>query len=154
MSFYFQLSNAVSFWVAMGTFYLLIMTYKDLKNNMRIDDRFNFFMMGASIMLLTHFYISVWYILALIIVILGLNMYLKKFNVLGGADISSIMWLFYGYAIINLRVVVSFVIVFLMLAGLYYFVRKLMKMPEDKPLPFMPVLLASFIINNLVWSLY
>lgn len=153
-TYYFQFSSGVAFWAAAGTFYLIIMSFKDVFNKMRIDDRFNFLMMGISIMLLTHFSVSVWYLLGMVLVLMLLNWYLSKFNVLGGADISAFMWLFYGYAIIGYQPLILFVVTLIGLSVLYYVIRAIMRIPEKVPTPYFPVILATFIITNLAWKLY
>lgn len=153
-TYYFQLSNGVAFWASIGTFYLIIMCFKDLFNKMRIDDRYNYAMMGVSLMLLTHFSVSIWYLLGLVIVIILLNIYLTKLKVLGGADVSAFMWLFYGYGIIGYQPLILFVVTLIGLSVLYYVIRLIMKVPEKAGTPYFPVILASFIITNIAWRLY
>lgn len=154
MIYDFQLSNGVAFWAIVGTIYLFIMTYKDLFNNMRVDERYNFFMMGVSLMLLTYFNISFWYLLTLLGVLILLNWLFRKFKVVGAADITALTWLIYGYGIIGFRPLVLFVGIFLLLTALYYIIRLIMKVPQDKPTPYFPVLLATFILTNMIWKLY
>jgi len=46
--------SVFGYWAFFGCVYLLWLTVQDFRNNMRVDDRRNWFMMGLSVSLLSH----------------------------------------------------------------------------------------------------
>lgn len=140
-----------SYFAWLGTLYLIILTIKDFKNNMKIDDRANFFMLGIAISLYSHFNYRWYFGLSVIGILLLLRYLLGKFKILGDADISSLNWIFIGLAILNLGYLVFFLLIVVILWGFYYSLgRRLTK----NPLPFYPVLLLSFWISCFFLSIY
>lgn len=146
---------SVSLWAYFGTFYLGWLTYQDYTQNMSVDDRKNYFMLGLSLALLSHFSRSIWYILS--ITILGFffrYMYKKYFeSAIGEGDVSALSWIFLGLAIVNPFSLLFFIILFGVLTGMYLFL-KLRVFKYSKPLPFFGVILLSFIVNNALWAFY
>lgn len=141
------------YWAWFGTIYLLVLTWKDLRNNMLVDDRYNFLMLGISVSLYSHLHPPVWYILVLALVVYGLGWAFDKFKVLGGADVSTLRWIFLGLGIISVYKLAWFAFFFLLISGLYFFL-KLKVFKYDRPAPFYPVLLLSFMFNSWLFGLY
>lgn len=142
-----------TYWAWLGSIYLIIMTWKDYKNNMNVDDRYNFFMMGLTISLYSHFNYKTLWILFLIILVFALRYILGKMKPLGEADLNSIMWIFLGFSILNIYYVIYFFSMFISITILYSLIKhKLLKI--DKPTPFYMVILFSFIFNCLLFGLY
>lgn len=147
-----------TYWAGLGTMYLIFLTYKDYKNHMTVDDRMNYFMMGASIMLLSLFKREIWYVLCLLALTIGLNLFLKIRRVLGSADISTLTWIFYGLGIINAFYLFWFFVFFttatLLFHGFKWILAKYLKQDYKTPLPFYIVILISFILECAIFGLY
>lgn len=143
----------LSYWAWIGTIMLIRLTYEDYKYNRNIDDRKNYLMMGVTISLISHLPASFFFMITLIMVISLLNVFLKKFKILGGADISTLSWIFYGLGIISIYNLMWFVIFFTIVTALYT-LFKLKVFKYKKPTPFYPVILISFTVNCLIFGFY
>lgn len=142
----------IGYWAFFGTIYLIIMTYQDFKQNRLIDDRHNYFLMGLSISLLSHFQRSFWYILSLALLIVIFSIITRKYNLLGEGDISALRWIIIGLAIISPYVLMYFLGIFAVLSLLYVLLLKYVFRKPDAP--FFNVLLGSFIIISVWFDLY
>lgn len=147
-----------SYWCFIGTIYLLILTYMDYKQLGRVDDRFNFFMMGVTLSLASHFKRSMLTILLLLAVMIALYYFFQKSKVFGEADIKTFMWLFWGYGIINLGYFVFFGAVLIVYTAFFGFARflymRIRKIHGKVITPFYGVILLAFISFNLLLGLY
>jgi hypothetical protein len=140
-------------WAIIGLIHLVIMSYQDIFKKRLVDDRHNYFMFGSTVMLLTVYHRSLWYILTLFIIVLCLNLFLKKTKAIGEADISSFNWLIFGFGYIGTDVLIFFVLTIIVLSILFFVFDKLffkLKVPS----PFIPVLAISFIINISIFKLW
>lgn len=145
--------SGFTFWAWMGTLYLIFLTYKDYKDKRRIDDRHNYLMLGASISLLSHLPRGLFYMLLIVAVSLGLRWYLKKFKVIGEADINSLTWIFLGLGIINIFKLAWFGIFFIIITAIYTGLKfGLFRYKAETP--FFPVILVSFWFNAWLLGLY
>ena len=143
----------ISYWAWFGTLYLLILTYKDLKNSNRVDTRYNYVMIGISLSLTSHVNFVIWRILILLIVIFSMAYFLHKYKALGLADIQSLGWIFLGFTMLNINYLIWFVIIFIAVTLLYLLLKmKLIK--YEGPAPFFPVILACFIFTCWLFGLY
>lgn len=142
-----------AYWAIIGSIYLIVLTVQDYKHFMNIDDRFNFFMTGLSISLISHVQRSFWYMLGLIAAILIINFLMKKFKIWGEGDINTISWIFLGFGIVHFTYVAYFFIIFSVVAGLYYLLKYLL-FRYKKPTQFYPVILISFIITATIFKFY
>lgn len=133
--------------------YLLFLTVQDFRNNMMVDDRKNWFMMGLSISLYSHVINSVWYILSLLIMVLALNYLFKKYNVMGEADINSVTWMFLGFGIIGVFDLTTFAIIFCVIL-LFYTVLKNHVLKIQGKFPFYFVLLLCFGLSCWLTGVY
>lgn len=142
-----------SYWFIVGAIYLGILTYQDYKRKMIVDGRYNYFMMGLTFSLLSHFRRGLLYILALLVLTILLGIVIKKLKILGQADINAITWIYYGMGIINPFNLVVFFAVF-SFCILIYFVTKIMicrlrNIDVKEPVAFFPVILVSYIVSLL-----
>lgn len=145
-------------WAFAGTLYLIRLTYQDFKNNMLIDDRYNFFMMGLSISLYSLFKHRFLYIIGIVAGILIISQLIKKLKVVGEGDTNAITWIFTGYAIIGIEKLIMFFLSFAIITTFYYVLKfiisKMVKGNVNQKMPFFIVILISFITTNLLAKLY
>jgi len=158
--------SALSMWASFGTLQLIIASWKDFKNNMKVDDRHNWLMMGISIALLTHIPRGLWYILGLALFMPMFWVLMRKIKAIGEGDINSISWILFGFGIINIYYAAWFGIAFIVVTCLYAILRfwaipfgiNTLKLNLDympnKPLPFYPVILLAFFITNILLGIY
>lgn len=133
----------------LGTLYLLILTYQDIKNKMLVDDRYNYFMLGATIMLYSYYQHTFTYILSLIIIIALLSWFVNKFKLLGSADIKTLSWCFLGLGIIERNMLVFFLLSFMIIQMIYAIINGIwFKQPK---VPGYPLFLISFILTWVVF---
>jgi hypothetical protein len=142
----------VEYWAWLGTIYLGILTWKDFKNNMLVDDRHNYFMMGVSISLISHVDRPLWMIFGTLLIIAAMYWALRKTKGLGEADIKSLGWIFFGYAIINVFYLLWFFLAFFILTAIYMSIKLGLKIKQ--PTPFYIVILLAYIFLNSLWGLY
>lgn len=142
----------LNYWVLFGLFYLLLLTWQDLTNNRLVDDRRNWFMMGVSVSLISHYTNSLLYFILLIIIIISLVWFFKRFKTIGEADINSIAWIFLGFGIMGLLYLAVFSSIFLVLSVLYGFIKNVIFKYKGF-VPFYPVLLFSFSLSCLILGL-
>lgn len=143
------------YWVYMATFYLILLTYQDFKNNMKVDDRRNYFMLGVTFSLLSHVPHKIWYLLAIIfipIIFIELMKYKGK-EYIGSGDLSAFRWIMIGYGIMNIVYLAWFFIILLCIS-LIYVVIKVITKQKDSPTPYFIVILLAFFLNNLLFGLY
>ncbi len=158
--------NLISWWAFTGTIKLIFFTWQDFKNNMRVDDRYNSFMMGMSIAFIPYIGRTILYVLPLLIIIPLFYYFLKKVKVLGQGDIHTMTWILTGYGLINMFYAAWFCVIFMFVTGIY-FIMKLWLMPFifeklkigekkfwKKPMPFYPVILVAFVVTNLLLKVY
>lgn len=142
----------ISYFAWLGTIYLFILTWMDLKNNMRIDDRFNHFMLGISISLYSHYNHGILYGISILGIVLLLRLLLSKMKFVGDGDSNTLMWIFLGLSIINPIHTFFFYILFITITILYRLLIKILKL--SMPQPYYPVILLSFILNCLWVGIY
>lgn len=110
-------------------------------------------MLGLTISLVFMIRNPIFYVLTLLVVLFALRWFIKKINAIGAADVNTINWVFLGYGIINASFLLWFVAV-LMVVTLIYLSIKHGLLKTNKPTPFYPVLLWSFVINSWLFGLY
>lgn len=140
-------------WAGIGTFYLLLLSIQDFRNNMMIDDRKNYLMMGLSLGLIYFFPQPIYYILALLVIVFLLTWFLKKLQVFGVGDLHSLAWVFYGFGIVNIVALIYFC-VFLVILTLFYELLKNYLFKHPGRWPFMYVILIDFVMVCLWFGLY
>lgn len=116
---------------------------------MDIDDRLNYFMMGVTVSLISHYRNPIWYYLGLIATIAIIAFFISRFKLMGDGDVSTIAWLFTGLGLINYWLLVSYLIFFtviLMLeVALFYIIRHFFK-ANKAYFPAMPSFLIAFVL--------
>lgn len=147
------LFGSTAYWAWIGTIYLIILTYQDYKRKMLVDDRLNYFVMGSTFALLSHVRRPIWYVLALVVFVLICGYGLTKLKALGSADIKTLGWIVYGFAIVSLYQIVTFMVLFAACTAVYA-VAKFWVFRYKEPTPFYPVILIPFFINCLIWARY
>lgn len=142
----------LGYWAFFGTLYLIILTYQDIRHKRLVNDRYNYLMIGVTISLTSHVSVILWRIFIFIGVILALFIFLNKFKVLGEADIKTISWIFLGYGIINVFYLLWFTAWFIIITLLHYGILKAYRVKGY--VPYYPVILASFVVNCIIFHLY
>lgn len=149
--------QGVSYWFWLGTLALIYLTFQDFKNNMRVDDRRNWFMMGATIALLSHNRPVLLYILAAVALGIGINILIVKLKLLGRGDANTLTWLWIGLAFIGFTNLMVFFVVFFGFYLFYMFVKivimRVMKVKKWNT-PFYLVILCSFLVSNIMLKVY
>ena len=141
-----------SYWFYLGTIYLAWLTWQDHRNNMLIDDRKNYFMLGVTISLLSHLNNSLIYNIAALVIAQVLFYLYKRIKPLGEGDISAIRWCFLGFALIGAQAIVVYALVVSVLTGLYFGIK--MVLGHSEYTPFFITLLGSFIVTAIVIKIY
>lgn len=137
-----------------GIFKLVIMTYQDLTKNKLIDDRGNYFMMGVTISLLSHFVPKLSYMLLLTVIVLALRHYVLKYKIVGEGDGNAILWIFLGFGLLGWQLLVAYCIIFISIYCTYMGLKTYVFKIEGSVAGF-PVFLVSFIVAAVLlnWEL-
>lgn len=145
--------SEISYWLWFSTFALLILTWQDYRNNMTIDDRRNYFMFGITLSIVSHIRRTIYYNVALILIIIGLHYLMHKVKPMGEADINSFTWIFYGWGLISPFLLGAYTIIFSSLTILFMMLKKYL-FRYEKPVPFYGVILLSYVSLGLIYRLY
>lgn len=140
----------IEYYIYIATFYLVVLTYQDLTNNRRVDDRANWLCMGLALSLISHVPHNLWYMLAGLPILLIFRIALLKFNAVGEADINSFVWILYGFYVINISALITFSAIFI---GFYLLKTITMVVLKKKYLPLYPEILGSWIITIICFGL-
>lgn len=149
----YNMDTSIVFFAWAGTINLFYLFYQDVKNNMLVDDRKNWVMLGMALMLLSQIHRPIWYILIVFFgsgLLYGYMKYVLKG--MGEADKNSILWVFIGFAIINPLLITFYVFLVTVISVIYHLLKNQMKI--KKPIPFYPVLFWSFVIVCFTFKLY
>jgi hypothetical protein len=138
--------NVLAYWFYIGTFYLIRLTWQDYKNNMLVDDRRNAVMLGLSLSIVSHVPTTLVYKLALGFTLVGLNMFLKKAQATGEADVNTLSWLLLGLGLIHISFLIVFLAVFTAVTLIWFILKKIIK--NEGKTQFYGVILLSFIISS------
>lgn len=141
------------YWAFIGTLYLIILTWQDYRHNMLVDDRKNYFMLGASIIMIDLFTHTWYYKLAVFVVVIGLSIVFQKYKLLGEADIKSIAWMFLGFGLVSPHVLMTFAIFFIIMLIIFEVLKRYLMKYRGK-LPYYGVLLIIFVTTCLINNLY
>jgi hypothetical protein len=146
------------YWLFFGVIKLLILTFQDLFRKRMVDDRLNYFMMGVTVSLYSHYTVRWWFLFVLVAVSIGLSLALHRFKAMGEADLKTILWMFIGFGIINLYLIAWFAIVFIIIYLLYFSIFRLMALvfkewQSKKKIPGYPIFLISFVFTYWVFVL-
>lgn len=128
-----------------GTIYLCWLTWQDFTNNMKVDDRRNWFMLGISISVFTHVETTLLYKLGLSFSIIILNIILRKTKAVGEADINSLSWIFLGLGLMHYTYVAVYVAIFTGLTIIWQILKRI-AYKDVTAAPFYHILLISFVL--------
>lgn len=134
------------YWIFLGTIYLVWLTVQDYRNKMKVDDRKNFFMLGASLALFALLSRPFWWLFALLVVTFFLNIVMARINGFGRGDVNTFSWIFWGFGIVGFDVLIFFSVVFVVLTLLYHFFKNVV-FRYEKPTPFFMVFLLSWCLT-------
>lgn len=141
------------FWAGFGTLYLVFMTVQDYRNKRKVDDRRNATMFGLTLSLLTITTSSMFYKIAVSLVIAGFYIALKRLNVFGEADLNGITWILFGYGLLGVLNMVLFFIIFSVFTVTFMaFKRIVFKYKE--PVAFFGIILLSYMATNILIGAY
>ena len=141
------------YWAWFGTISLIILCFRDFKNNRMVDDRQNWLMFGITLSLYSHFNYRTRWILAIVVMSLILRYFMAKIKVLGEADHNTITWMFMGYAILSIYITLWWAVIFSIITVIYCILKEYV-FKIKSPTPFYLALLIIFILNSLLWGLY
>lgn len=148
------MTSIVGYWAISGTFFLIYMTYQDLRHKRVIDDRFNYIMLGLTVSIPSHIYNGFWYVLLVAFALVGLRLYLMRTKIIGEADIHAIMWMMAGFAFLGSTHLMVFFIALAFCAVMYRILVWVIYRKQVKYIPYFPVLLAAFVASNLIMGMY
>lgn len=145
-------------WAFFGILYLTIMAWQDIKNKMLIDERHNYFMTGATAMLLSIYKHDLLYILIIMAVVFLTISTFKKSKTLAEGDIQAVSWGIVGFGLIDLRLSLWYVLflclILLFEAGLFRILCHCLKWKNlPARFPAVPGILCAFILVVVIWSL-
>jgi len=143
----------ISYFAWIGTFYLIILTWKDYRNNMNIDDRHNHFMLGIGVSLISHFSHAWYYMLSVSFICIFIFFWINKWRLLGAGDAKTISWIFLGFGIMDPTYLLWWSLLFISMAILHWAFKKYV-FKIKKPTPFYIVILFSFVLSCALWGLY
>lgn len=143
----------IAYFAWFGTLYLIYLTYDDIFKKCLVDDRKNWFMLGLSISLYSHFKHSTYYILFIVFVVIMFGIMMRKYSSVGEADVNSISWVILGLSIINVYSLVLFTLIVSGVTMMYYTIKgPLLKIKSNTA--YYPVILVSFITTMALYRLY
>lgn len=119
---------------------LFILTYQDLISG-KVDGRINSFMTGTSVVYFSYMNGGIFYIVAIIVVVIVFRMSLKKF--LGKGDINCITWMMIGFASLGNDILWLFIIYLFVFNSVIYLVMRYKKI---KKTIYFPVLASAYIM--------
>ena len=140
-------------WAAFGTFALILLTWQDYRNKMVVDDRRNWFMMGLSLGLIYIFRHSLWYMVLVAGLAIGLRIIFLITRPFGEADVNTFFWTFLGFGFINIGFLVWYLVILLGLTAIFSLFKRLFFRHKGK-MPYYGVLLLSFVSACWLLGLY
>ena len=140
-------------WIFFAFSTLIVLTYQDYKNNMVIDPRFNYFMLGCSSFIFAAS--PVWeqgiikiFLLSLLVYVVADFIY--RLLRMGGGDIDTLRWINVGLFAINPKLILVFnlilMIMYIIHGGIIRIGCKIKKIPV-KNTPFFIVILLAFFVT-------
>lgn len=101
----------INLWAFLGIFHLFFLAIQDIFNKNWIDDRHNWFMLGATIMLLNAYKRGFIYIMLIVLSILLIVFILKKLKLMASGDFGAVTWTFMGFAFIQPMYMVYYAVI-------------------------------------------
>ncbi len=122
---------------------LIYNTFRDIRTR-EIDERYNYFMFGATMMLLGYFKINIILVFILIFLTIIVILLTKKFMATG--DLQALVWILLGFGAIEHFKIIKFLIAFTGLFILSFITKKLIK-KEREETPGYILLLGAYLIT-------
>lgn len=139
--------NPFSYWWFLGTIYLLWMTWQDYRNNRKVDDRRNWFMMGLSISIISHVLTGFLYKMVLVLGILIVMAYMKKLKTLGEADINTTAWIMMGLGLMHWSYLAIYYAIFTVFTLTFLLIKEWI-LRYKAPVAFYGVILLSYVCTG------
>lgn len=145
-----MLESSYFIWFFSAFLYLSILTFQDFRNKDNlVDDRHNKFMLGLTVGLLFIVKYNLIYVLLMSLITGLLWGAMKKWHLVGEADINTFLWLFYGFSLINISLYVWFSMFLIILTIVYkIFTKLILKRNEN---PYYIVILLSYISTLVIF---
>lgn len=124
---------------------LVRLTWQDYKNDMKIDDRYNYFVYGAVILFGLINLNSLWTLLITIGLTLVLSIGIGAILKLGTGDVSALNWINYSVGFLGLQYYLYFYAAF-SLVNVFYLIYKRIAKHDNKPKPYFIVITISYIM--------
>jgi len=147
------MDRIIVMWAFLGTIYLFILTWQENRNKLKIDARKNYFMMGLSLSLIAYLPRSIWYILGVLAMSFTYNYVCNRYRLLKPDDVSTSVWILYGFAYINIVALGLFVLVLGVLGLIYRYIKRNVYSLNRKA-PYYSVIAASFVLTCAFFAFY
>lgn len=138
-------------WMVFGLVALLLMSFQDIFNDRKIDDRRNWFMIGATYLLIAAYNANVWLAILASMAMMGFvyvaSHYVKS---VGRADTNCLLWMTLGFYLLGLKPLLMFFIVFTVVHFAYLGSAKLLELER---MPYLPALFFDFLFVALLLGL-
>jgi len=141
-----------SYWCGLGTIYLIVLTYQEFKKQ-QISEKFNFLMMGASLMLLSETTYGIPYLLGISFLTSLLSIVLSYFKAINQNEATGLIWLFLGFGFTSYIALGTFLGVFMIAKFISIILSRIAIYAlkgQYKPLPSYHIILVAYIITYLV----
>lgn len=148
-----DLLSPSAYWFFSGLFYLIWLTWQDLRNNRLVDDRKNWFMMGVTYSLLSHIRVNFIYLIGIFVITILLYVFMHKLKPIGRADANTITWIFVGLCILGVPLLIFYTVAF-SAATLFVLLLKKYIFRYEPPIPFYPVFLSTFVLTAFFFGLF
>jgi len=133
----------------MGVINLIRLTWQDFHNNCMVDDRLNYLMLGATLMLLNNNHVGLTYLLCLIFGANLLVQVLKARKVFGEADLTTTTWTFLGFGFLGFKWLGVYLVTLALSYACYALVMRIIilirKKKVDKVQGY-PIFLMAFLV--------
>lgn len=120
---------------------------------MNIDDRINYLMIGANIILIPSLKIGIGYILVVILGAMAMSFFIGLTKAVGEGDIHILNWIITGLLFIELGAAVWFGIIFAVIASAHLLIKGIVFKSKENT-PFCGVILLCFVITMLMYGMY
>lgn len=137
--------SPISYWFFPALLYLVWLTWQDCRNNMLVDDRKNWFVMGLSVSLINFTSLSPFSVFFLIVCMVGLMVFFSWSKMFGQGDITAFGWMFLSFGFLDLFTLGLFMVLLLLFSSVFFVCKKFVFLREK--LPFFPVLLIVFLVT-------
>lgn len=140
-------------WAFLGTFYLAYLTYQDYAQNMKVDDRKNWYMVGLTTSLYFILGRSLSILLVLLVMVELSVFIMNRYTLLGEGDVSALRWIWYGFGLLGFDHLLIFIGIFAFIITIIFITKKWVFHYKGKT-PFFAQILIMFILTALITGAY